>query len=167
MRLLTSRASWRKLQYDLAISLPFAEKALYCWLLFNYGLHDSLVENQYIFSVSVKTAYLPEQSNEEESRFAFAYTVTITNTGTIAAQLISRHWVITDADGKMNEVRGLGVVGAQPLLQPKEAYEYTSGTVINTRAGSMHGSYQIVAVDGTPFEAEIAPFTLAAPRILH
>lgn len=142
------------------------KKALYLLTFYN-RLRDSLVENQYIFSVSVKTAYLPEQSNEEENRFAFAYTVTITNVGTIAAQLISRHWVITDADDNTNEVRGLGVVGAQPILQPNESYEYTSGTVINTRAGSMHGSYQIVAVDGTQFEAEIAPFTLAAPRILH
>ena len=125
------------------------------------------MENQYTFSVSVKTAYLPEQSNEEENRFAFSYTVTITNIGTIAAQLISRHWIITDADGNTNEVRGLGVVGAQPILQPNEVYEYTSGTIINTRAGSMHGSYQIVAIDGTQFEAVIEPFTLAAPRILH
>lgn len=123
--------------------------------------------DEYQFSVSVKTAYLPEQSNEAEAHYAFAYTITIVNTGNIAAQLISRHWVITDADGHKEEVKGLGVVGAQPLLQPNEEYEYTSGTILNTPAGSMHGTYQVVAVDGTQFEAIISPFTLAAPRVLH
>lgn len=122
---------------------------------------------QYQFSVSVATTYLPDQSSEENDRYAFAYTITITNTGNIAAQLISRHWIITDADGRTDEVKGLGVVGAQPLLQPSEAYEYTSGTVLSTAAGSMRGTYHIVAEDGTSFEADIKPFTLAAPRVLH
>ncbi len=123
--------------------------------------------DEYKFSVSVETTYLVDQSNEEEERYAFAYTITIVNTGSIAAQLISRHWIITDADGHKDEVKGLGVVGAQPVLQPNEEYEYTSGTILDTPAGSMHGTYQIVAVDGTQFEATIPPFTLAAPRVLH
>lgn len=121
----------------------------------------------YQFSVAVVTVYLPEQSSEEDSRYAFSYTVTITNTGRVAAQLISRHWVITDDDNQVNEVKGLGVIGAQPLLQPNEQFTYTSGTVLNTSSGLMRGTYQIVAVDGTQFEATIAPFTLAAPRVLH
>lgn len=121
----------------------------------------------YYFSVSVETIYLPDQSDESAAQFAFAYTITIVNTGDVAAQLISRHWIITDADGHQDEVKGLGVVGEQPLLQPNEQYQYTSGTVLNTEAGSMRGTYQIVAVDGTQFEAEISPFTLSAPRVLH
>jgi len=123
--------------------------------------------DEYQFLVSVETRYLPEQSDEAESNYAFAYTVTIKNTGNVAAQLISRHWIITDADGYTDEVKGLGVIGEQPLLAAGEAYEYTSGTVLNTSAGSMQGTYQVVAVDGTQFEATISPFTLAAPRVLH
>jgi ApaG protein len=122
---------------------------------------------QYRFSVQVETAYLEDQSSEEDNRYAFAYTVTIINTGSVAAQLISRHWIITDADNHLQEVKGLGVIGEQPLLQAGETFTYTSGTVLNTPVGQMHGSYQIVAVDGTSFEATIAPFTLAAPRVLH
>jgi len=127
------------------------------------------VENikQYAFSVSVKTEYLADQSDAEEDRYAFAYHITITNTGAVAAQLISRHWIITDDNGEINEVRGLGVVGAQPLLQPDEQFQYSSGTLLNTSAGTMRGTYQIVAVDGTQFEALIEPFTLAVPRVLH
>jgi ApaG protein len=123
--------------------------------------------DKYMFSVSVATAYLFDQSSEEDDHYAFSYTVTITNTGSVAAQLISRHWIITDSDGHQNEVRGLGVIGAQPLLKPNESFEYTSGTMLNTAAGSMEGNYQIVAEDGTQFEAVIAPFTLSAPRVLH
>lgn len=123
--------------------------------------------DQYQFSISVEAAYLPSQSSEEDNRYAFSYTITITNTGSVAAQLISRHWVITDADNHVDEVKGLGVIGAQPLLEPNEQFEYTSGTVLNTSAGSMQGTYQVVAVDGTQFEAVISPFTLAAPRVLH
>ncbi len=121
----------------------------------------------YACLVSVQTAYLPDQSNVEESRFAFAYTVTITNVGNVAAQLISRHWVITDSNNHVQEVKGLGVVGAQPLLSPNQQFEYTSGTVLNTREGRMHGSYFMVAIDGTQFEAVIEPFVLAQPRVLH
>jgi len=123
--------------------------------------------NDYVFSVNVETTYLADQSSEEDEHYAFSYTITITNTGNIAAQLISRHWIITDADGHEDEVKGLGVVGAQPLLQPRESFEYTSGTMLNTAAGSMRGTYHIVAEDGTQFEAIISPFTLAAPRVLH
>src|SRR5690606_9552336 len=115
---------------------------------------------KYQFSVQVETAYLENQSSEEDERYAFSYTVTITNTGSIAGQLISRHWVITDADNHVNEVKGLGVIGKQPLLQPNETFTYTSGTVLNTAVGEMHGRYHIVAVDGTSFEAAIPPFTL-------
>lgn len=122
---------------------------------------------QYAFSVSVKTAYLPDQSSVEESRFAFAYTVTITNVGNIAAQLISRHWVITDGNSEVQEVKGLGVIGAQPLLKPNERFEYTSGTMLSTQEGEMRGSYFLVAVDGAQFEAVIEPFVLSQPRVLH
>jgi ApaG protein len=121
----------------------------------------------YRFSVQVETAYLADQSSEEDERYVFSYTVTITNTGSVAAQLVSRHWVITDANNNVNKIKGLGVIGEQPLLQPNETYTYTSGTVITTAVGQMHGSYQIVAVDGTAFEAPISPFTLAAHRVLH
>jgi ApaG protein len=124
-------------------------------------------QNQYAFSVSVQTSYLPDQSNVEESKFAFAYTVTITNVGNVAAQLISRHWVITDSHNHVQEVKGLGVVGAQPLLNPNQQFEYTSGTVLATQEGEMRGSYFMVAVDGTPFETIIEPFSLSLPRVLH
>lgn len=117
--------------------------------------------------VDVETSYLDEQSDPRQSRYVFAYTITIRNTGTIAAQLISRHWLITDANEEVQEVRGLGVVGHQPLLQPGESFEYTSGASLNTPVGTMRGSYQMVAEDGTPFEAEIPEFTLALPRVLH
>ncbi len=125
------------------------------------------MSDQYQFTVTVKTTYLPDQSNEVEDQYVFSYTVTIVNTGTVAAQLISRHWIITDDDGNKDEVKGLGVVGDQPLLAPNERYEYTSGTVLNTASGSMHGTYQIVAEDGTQFDAEIPAFTLVVPRVLH
>jgi ApaG protein len=123
--------------------------------------------NRYEFSVTVSTAFIEEQSYDENQRYVFSYTVTIRNTGSVAAQLISRHWIITDSAGKVQEVRGLGVVGEQPLLQPGEQFEYTSGTVIATPVGTMHGSYQMTAEDGTQFDAEIQPFTLSMPRVLH
>lgn len=122
---------------------------------------------QYQFSVAVETAFVPDQSDEAQGRYVFSYTVTITNTGSVAAQLISRHWVITDSNEQVQEVRGLGVVGVQPLLQPGEHFQYTSGTVLPTPVGMMHGSYQITAEDGTQFEATIPPFTLSMPRVLH
>ena len=123
--------------------------------------------SDYRIEISAATQYLPEQSDEAAGRYAFAYTITIRNAGNVAAQLISRHWIITDAQGVVQEVRGLGVVGAQPLLQPGEVYEYTSGAAIATSVGTMRGSYQMVAEDGTRFEAPIPEFTLSVPRVLH
>ena len=122
---------------------------------------------KYAFSVIVQTSYLPDQSNPENNQYAFAYTVNIRNDGSIAAQLISRHWIITDANNHVHEVKGLGVVGAQPLLQPNQQFEYTSGSVLATPVGSMRGSYKIAAEDCTFFDAEIAPFTLAVPKMLN
>ncbi len=122
---------------------------------------------KYQISVSVNTAYLAEQSDPSADRYVFAYTITIANTGTVAAQLISRHWIITDAENVVQEVKGLGVVGEQPLLRPGESFEYTSGTAMATPVGTMRGTYQMVAEDGNKFEAEIPLFTLAMPRVLH
>lgn len=118
-------------------------------------------------TIAVQTAFLPEQSDIEEERYVFTYTIIITNTGTIPAQLVSRHWVITDADERVQEVRGLGVVGEQPLLKPGESFEYTSGTALNTPVGTMRGSYQMIAEDGEHFDVEVAPFVLVMPRTLH
>jgi ApaG protein len=122
---------------------------------------------QYQVRVDVVTQYLPDQSEPEQNRFTFAYTITIANTGTVAAQLISRHWIIVDANNEVQEVRGLGVVGHQPLLQPNQSFEYTSGCVLTTPVGSMKGSYQMTAEDGTQFEAPIPEFVLSMPRVLH
>jgi ApaG protein len=122
---------------------------------------------KYAFKVTVETAYLPDQSNPEDNQYAFAYTVKITNIGNIGAQLISRHWIITDANNHVQEVKGLGVVGAQPSLQPNEQFEYTSGTLLATPVGAMRGSYKIAAEDATFFDATIAPFTLAVPQVLN
>ena len=122
---------------------------------------------KYNINVSVNTAYLPEQSDPAADRYIFAYTITIANSGTESAQLISRHWVITDAENVTQEVKGLGVVGEQPLLRPGESFEYTSGTAMATPVGTMRGSYQMVAEDGNKFEAEIPAFTLSMPRVLH
>jgi ApaG protein len=124
-------------------------------------------EKKYDITVSVKSAYLPENSDPARSQFVFAYTVTITNSGDVAAQLVSRHWIITDAEHQVQEVKGLGVVGQQPLLQPGESFEYTSGTSLPTAVGTMRGTYQMVASDGKTFDAAIAPFTLSMPRVLH
>ena len=121
----------------------------------------------YRLNVSVKTRHIPEQSDATEARYVFAYTITITNTGDIASQVISRHWIITDAEAHVEEVKGLGVVGHQPLLSPGESFEYTSGTALATPNGSMRGSYFVVAEDGTRFEASIPEFSLAVPRSLH
>jgi ApaG protein len=121
----------------------------------------------YQFSVSVRPQFVPEHSRPDEDKFLFAYTVTIRNTGDVAAQLISRHWIITDANNKVEEVQGPGVVGEQPVLKPGEAFEYTSGCPIATPVGSMRGSYQCVAEDGTRFEAPIPEFLLSMPRTLH
>ncbi|MFN4340881.1 MAG: Co2+/Mg2+ efflux protein ApaG [Azonexus sp.] len=124
-------------------------------------------DDKYRIEVHPRPQFIPEQSDPENDRYVFAYTITITNTGRLAAQLISRHWIITDAHNAIQEVHGLGVVGQQPLLRPGESYEYTSGSSLTTPIGTMKGSYQMVAEDGTPFEAEIPEFVLAVPRALH
>lgn len=121
----------------------------------------------YEITVSARTQFLAEQSDPLNGRYVFAYTITIRNTGDVLAQLVSRHWIITDAEGRVQEVRGLGVIGQQPLLKPGESFEYTSGCAINTPVGTMRGSYQMVAEDGTHFEAPISEFALAIHRVLH
>ena len=122
---------------------------------------------KYQIDISVNTAYLEDQSDPASERYVFAYTITIANNGTVAAQLISRHWIITDAENVVQEVKGLGVVGEQPLLRPGESFEYTSGTAMATPVGTMRGTYQMVAEDGNKFDAEIPVFTLSMPRVLH
>jgi len=117
--------------------------------------------------ISVQTAYLPEQSEPDAERFVFSYTITIRNDGAVSARLLNRHWVITDANGEVQEVRGEGVVGEQPHLRPGESFRYTSGTVLATPVGSMEGEYEMVADDGEHFLAPIAPFSLSVPRTLH
>jgi len=117
--------------------------------------------------ISVETSFIEEKSSVEHNRYFFNYTITISNDGLVPAQLVSRHWIITDANEESFEVKGLGVVGEQPLIQPHESYTYTSGTEINTPVGSMHGSYQMVSEDGTSFDAEIPMFILSMPRTLH
>ena len=121
----------------------------------------------YEFTVSVRTQYLPEQSDPDSANYVFAYTILIKNTGQVAAQLIARHWVITDGNNRVEEVRGLGVVGHQPLLQPGEQFEYTSGTALATPQGSMMGEYFCVAEDGARFDAKVEEFVLSLPRTLH
>lgn len=118
-------------------------------------------------AISVQTAYLPDQSEPDAERFVFSYTITIRNDGAQPARLLNRHWVITDANGHVQEVRGEGVVGEQPYLRPGESFRYTSGTVLATPVGSMQGEYEMVGEDGARFLAPIAAFSLSTPRILH
>jgi len=117
--------------------------------------------------VAVSSQYVPEQSSPRDRRYVFAYTVKIVNEGDDPAQLRSRHWVITDGDGKIEEVRGPGVVGQKPMLKPGEHFEYTSGCVLPTPRGEMRGTYQMVREDGSTFDADIAPFYLALPHSLN
>ena len=124
-------------------------------------------DNKYRIEVSPMPQFIPEQSDPENDRYIFAYTITIRNIGEVPAQLVSRHWIITDGNNEIQEVRGLGVVGQQPLLQPGESFQYTSGSSLTTPIGTMKGTYQMVAEDGTHFEAEIPEFVLATPRALH
>ncbi len=123
--------------------------------------------SKYRIDVSVKTAYLADQSAPEMQRYVFAYTITIANIGTVPARLLTRHWIITDANNKVQEVRGEGVVGQQPYLEPGMRFEYTSGAILETPVGTMHGSYQMVADDGAAFDAPVPQFTLSMPRTLH
>jgi ApaG protein len=117
--------------------------------------------------VDVETAYVEEQSDPQDGRFVFSYTITIRNEGPTPARLMTRHWIITDANGKVQEVRGDGVVGEQPYLKPGQGFRYSSGAVIETPVGAMQGSYQMVADDGEQFDAPIPPFRLAIPGVLH
>lgn len=123
--------------------------------------------DQHGIVIQTEVNYLPEQSDEAGSRFVFSYTITITNLGHSSAKLISRHWVITDALNHVQEVRGQGVVGEQPLLKPSQSFEYTSGTVLTTQVGTMRGSYLMQTDDGEQFEVEIPKFVLSVPRVLH
>jgi ApaG protein len=124
-------------------------------------------KQRYSIHIDVETRYIAEQSSPEDHRYVFAYTITIANVGEVPTQLLTRHWIITDANGRGQEVRGEGVVGEHPYLKPGEAFRYTSGAMIETPVGSMHGSYQMRADDGTLFDAPIPPFSLSIPRLLH
>lgn len=126
-----------------------------------------MYKQQYHITVEVETTYVRDQSIPEESRYVFAYTITITNTGTVPVQLLGRHWVITDANNKVQEVRGEGVVGEQPHLTPGDSFRYTSAAMIETPVGCMQGEYQMIADDGVEFEAEIPAFNLSTPHTIH
>ncbi len=124
-------------------------------------------EQTHHIKVEVESTYIEAQSAPDQGRYVFAYTVTIRNEGSVPAKLLNRHWIITDADGNVQEVKGEGVVGEQPYLKPGEGFQYTSGTMISTPVGSMRGSYEMVADNGDTFDAEIPVFTLTIPRTLH
>lgn len=128
------------------------------------GMED---DASYQLDIRVSARFLDDQSQPTDNRFVFAYTITIENRGSVPARLVSRHWLITDANGKVEEVRGDGVVGEQPWMRPGDSFEYTSGAVLETAVGTMRGSYQMLADDGTRFEAPIPQFTLSVPRTLH
>ncbi len=123
--------------------------------------------SRYLINVTVEPNYIKNQSDPDNDRYVFSYTVTIENTGEIGAQLKTRHWLITDANGKTQEVRGDGVIGEQPYLDPGQSFQYTSGTLLETPVGTMEGSYQMQASDGEAFDAAIPRFVLSAPRVLH
>ncbi|MFK8067258.1 MAG: Co2+/Mg2+ efflux protein ApaG [Gammaproteobacteria bacterium] len=118
-------------------------------------------------NINIDTAYLESQSVPENNQYVFSYTITIANVGSVAAKLLDRHWTITDANGKIEEVRGEGVVGEQPLLQPGEAFRYTSGAILETSTGCMEGEYLMINDDKEHFMANIPPFSLAVPNTLH
>jgi ApaG protein len=123
--------------------------------------------SQHKIRVEVDTSYLEDQSDPKERRYVFSYTITIRNEGSVPARLLTRHWIITDSNGKVQEVRGEGVVGEQPYLKPGQGFRYSSGAVLETPVGAMQGSYQMVADDGEQFDAPISPFRLAMPGLLH
>lgn len=122
---------------------------------------------RYEITVLPKAQYVADQSDPEQNQFVFAYTIRVTNTGTVTAQIVSRHWVIVDSDQHVQEVKGVGVIGQQPVLRPGESFEYTSGTSLATAVGTMKGTYQMLAEDGQAFEVPIPQFTLSVPRTLH
>ncbi len=126
-----------------------------------------MLNTAYDINISVESAYIEAQSSPQEDRYVFAYTVTIENTGSVAAKLLSRHWIITDAASKVQEVKGEGVVGEQPHLSPGEVFRYTSAAMIETPVGTMQGSYQMIADDGVNFDVPIAAFGLLVPNALH
>ncbi len=126
-----------------------------------------IANDKHRIQIDVRTSYLPGQSEPGQNRYVFAYTITITNAGTVPARLVTRRWVITDANEQTREVQGEGVVGEQPYLMPGTSFQYTSGTVLETPVGTMQGSYQMITDDGTTFDAEIPSFTLSIPRTLH
>jgi ApaG protein len=122
---------------------------------------------RYEITVVPRATYVAEQSDPGKNHYVFAYTIRVTNTGNVTARLVSRHWLITDADHRVQEVKGMGVIGQQPVLQPGETFEYASSATLATAVGTMRGAYQMVAEDGKAFEAPIPPFTLSIPRTLH
>lgn len=122
---------------------------------------------KYGIDVTAQAFYLPEQSDEDNDQYVFAYSIRIFNTGQVSAKVVSRHWIITDSDNQVQEVRGMGVVGEQPTIKPGASYEYTSGSSLSTMVGTMRGTYQMIADDGTKFDAIIPEFTLSVPRVLH
>jgi ApaG protein len=130
------------------------------------GVVETAAQNYHV-SVQGTAAYVADQSDPDQQRFVFAYTIVIRNEGSVGARLLSRHWIIADADGEVQEVRGDGVVGERPFLGPGGEYRYTSGSLLTTPVGSMRGSYQMLAADGHRFEAEIPAMTLAVPGSLH
>ncbi len=127
----------------------------------------SATKTTYRIAVDVDTSYVEDQSDPRDNRYVFSYTITIRNEGEVPARLLTRHWIITDANGKVQEVRGDGVVGEQPHLKPGQGFRYSSGAILETPVGAMYGSYQMLADDGQRFDAPIAPFTLAIPYSLH
>ena len=124
-------------------------------------------DDHFPIDINARVNYLADQSDEDDNRYVFAYTITLTNASDATVQLISRHWIITDSDNQVQEVRGKGVVGEQPVLKPGQSFEYSSGTVLSTQVGTMQGSYQMVTADGTEFDAPIPMFVLSVPRVLH
>ena len=124
-------------------------------------------DKKHDINIATRVAFIDDQSDAGNGRYVFAYTITITNAGSVAVRLVSRHWIITDANNQVQEVKGLGVVGEQPCLRPSESFEYTSGTAIATPVGTMRGSYRMTAENGVDFDVPIPEFTLAAPRVLH
>ncbi|MBT3263200.1 MAG: Co2+/Mg2+ efflux protein ApaG [Acidiferrobacteraceae bacterium] len=125
------------------------------------------MSNPYEIDIEVETSYMADHSEPDKDRYVFAYTITLVNRGSISAKLLTRRWIITDADNRIEEVEGEGVVGEQPTLKPGEGFRYTSGTVVETPVATMHGSYKMLAEDGNTFDTDIPQFVLSAPRILH
>ena len=125
------------------------------------------MSNPYEIDIEVETSYMADHSEPDKDRYVFAYTITLVNRGSISAKLLTRRWIITDADNRIEEVEGEGVVGEQPTLKPGEGFRYTSGTGVETPVATMHGTYKMLAEDGNTFDTDIPQFVLSAPRVLH